>query len=61
MEFVSVKEYAEKYGMSERTVRNQCAQGKIPGFVLFLLQRLAELATNTWKFTGYLSYCTESV
>lgn len=34
MEFVSVKEYAEKYGMSERTVRNQCAQGKIPGAVL---------------------------
>lgn len=34
MEFMSVKEYAEKYGMSERTVRNQCAQGKIPGAVL---------------------------
>lgn len=34
MEFVSVKEYAEKNSMSERTVRNQCAQGKIPGAVL---------------------------
>lgn len=34
MEFVSVKEYAEKNSISERTVRNQCAQGKIPGAVL---------------------------
>ena len=34
MEFVSVKEYAEKNSMSERTVRNQCSQGKIPGAVL---------------------------
>ena len=34
MDFISVKEYAERYSMSERTVRNQCAQGKILGVVL---------------------------
>lgn len=34
MDFISVKEYAERYSMSERTVRNQCAQGKILGAVL---------------------------
>ena len=31
MEFISVSKFAEKYGISERTARNYCAQGKIEG------------------------------
>ncbi|MCH5174777.1 MAG: Fic family protein [Prevotellaceae bacterium] len=31
MDFVSVKEYAKAHGIAERTVRNYCVQGKIPG------------------------------
>lgn len=34
MKYVSVKQFAEKYGMSERTVRNYCALGKIEGAFL---------------------------
>ena len=34
MEFISVKQFAEKYGISERTARNYCAQGKIAGAFL---------------------------
>jgi Fic family protein len=34
MEFISVIQFAEKYGVSERTVRNYCAQGKIEGAFL---------------------------
>lgn len=34
MAFISVKEYAQEHGLSERTVRNYCAQGKFPGAVL---------------------------
>lgn len=34
MEYISVKEYAEKFGVSQRTVRNYCAQGKIKGAFL---------------------------
>lgn len=34
MEFISVKEWAESHGVSERTVRNYCAQGKIEGACL---------------------------
>lgn len=30
MKYLSVAEYAKKWGLSERTVRNYCAQGKIP-------------------------------
>ena len=39
MEFVSVKDWARAHGVSERTVRNYCASGKIPG---------AYLIGNTW-------------
>lgn len=28
MKFISVKEWAEQHGVSERTARNCCAQGK---------------------------------
>ena len=34
MEYISVKEYSQKWGISERTVRNQCATGKIEGAFL---------------------------
>ena len=34
MEYKSVKQFAEKYGISERTARNYCASGKIEGAFL---------------------------
>lgn len=34
MEYMSVKQFAEKYGISERTARNYCALGKIEGAFL---------------------------
>ena len=34
MEYISVVEFAKRYGLSERTVRNYCAVGKIEGAVL---------------------------
>ena len=34
MEYISVIQFAEKYGVSERTVRNYCALGKIDGAFL---------------------------
>lgn len=40
MEFVGVSEIAKKWGVSERTVRNDCAAGKVPG---------AFLQGKTWK------------
>ena len=40
MDFISVKEYAAAHGLAERTVRNYCVQGKIPG---------AKLVGKTWS------------
>lgn len=40
MEYLSVKEWAQSHGVSERTARNYCAQGKIPG---------AQLIGKTWS------------
>lgn len=40
MDYVSVKEYAAAHGLAERTVRNYCVQGKIPG---------AQLVGKTWS------------
>ena len=40
MEFISVKQWAEMHGVSERTARNYCAQGKIDG---------AYLVGKTWN------------
>lgn len=40
MEFISVKDFAAAYGVSERTVRNYCLQGKIAG---------AQLVGKTWS------------
>lgn len=34
MKYLSVAEYAEQYGISERTVRNYCCQGKLEGAFL---------------------------
>lgn len=34
MEYISVVQFAEKYGISERTARNYCAEGKIDGAFL---------------------------
>jgi len=34
MEYISVSQFAEKYGISERTARNYCATGKIEGAFL---------------------------
>ena len=34
MEYISVSQFAEKYGVSERTARNYCASGKIEGAFL---------------------------
>ena len=34
MEFISVMQFAEKFGISERTARNYCANGKIEGAFL---------------------------
>ena len=40
MEYISVKEWAEAHGVSERTARNYCAKGKIPS---------AYLVGKTWN------------
>lgn len=40
MDFISVKQFAEKHGIPERTVRNYCATGKIDG---------ATLVGKTWN------------
>ena len=40
MKYISVAEFASKYGISERTARNYCAIGKIEG---------ATLVGNTWN------------
>ena len=34
MKYVSVSEIAKKWGMSERTVRNYCAEGRVAGAIL---------------------------
>ena len=34
MEYISVSQFAQKYGISERTARNYCAKGKIEGAFL---------------------------
>ena len=34
MDYISVAEFAKKFGIAERTVRNYCSNGKIPGAVL---------------------------
>ena len=43
MDYISVKEFAQKSGVSERTARNYCASGKIEGVVL---------VGKTWNIPG---------
>ena len=43
MDYISVTEYARKYGVSERTARNYCESGKIGG---------AFLTGKTWNIPG---------
>ena len=43
MDFISVSQFAQKYGISERTVRNLCATGKIEGVFL---------TGKTWNIPG---------
>ena len=45
MEFISVMQFAEKFGISERTARNYCASGKIEG---------AFLTGKTWNIPTML-------
>ena len=44
MEYISVIQFAEKYGISERTARNYCAQGKIEG--AFLIGKTWNIPTD---------------
>ena len=44
MEYISVIQFAEKYGISERTARNYCAAGKIDG--AFLTGKTWNIPTN---------------
>lgn len=44
MKYLSVSEIAKKWNVSERTVRNYCANGKISG---------AFLAGNIWIISVY--------
>lgn len=43
MDYISVKEWANSHGISERTARNYCSQGKIEG---------ARLIGKTWSIPG---------
>lgn len=51
MEYISVSQFAEKYGISERTARNYCATGKIEG---------AFLTGKTWNIPADASMPTRS-
>lgn len=44
MEYISTKEYADAHGLSERTIRNYCVQGKIDS---------AQLIGKTWSIPVY--------
>lgn len=49
MKYISVSEFAKKYDVSERTVRNQCAVGKIEG---------AFLTGKTWNIPEEAVACS---
>ena len=53
MDFISVTEFAEKHDLSERTVRNWCAAGKIEGAFLtgktWSIPADAQLPTRGWR------------
>lgn len=52
MEYLSVKEWAALQGVSERTARNYCAQGKIKG---------AKLVANRWNIPSDASFHKEKL
>ena len=47
MNYLSVSQIAKKWNMSERTVRNYCAQNKIPG--VFLTGKTWNIPENAEK------------
>ena len=49
MDYISVKEFAQKYGVSERTARNYCASGKIEGVVLVWQERGFRQQRGTYR------------
>lgn len=52
MEYISVKEWAEMHGVSERTARNYCASGKIVG---------AYLVGKTWNIPADAEFSKKKV
>ena len=57
MNIISVTAFAEKYGISERTTRNYCANGKIEGAFLtgktWNIPEDATMAEHQRLFAGY--------
>ena len=51
MEYISVKAWAEMHSVSERTVRNYCAQGKLEG--AFLIGKTWNIPANALLPTSY--------
>lgn len=54
MEFLSVTEISKKWGISERTVRNYCAKGKIQG--AFLTGKTWNIPTDAIKPEGKIQF-----
>ena len=54
MKYIAVKDFAEKFGISERTVRNYCSLGKIPGaFTTGRIWNIPENAVLPVKSTSF--------
>lgn len=50
MDYISVKEFAGKWGISERTVRNHCAMGRIRG--VFLVGKTWNIPIDSEPYTA---------
>lgn len=63
MEYISIKQFAEKFGISERTARNYCSSGKITGSFLigktWNIPADAQLPTKKKKISPLLSRLRE--
>lgn len=63
MEYISIKQFAEKFGISERTARNYCSAGKIIGSFLigktWNIPADAQLPTKKKKISPLLSRLRE--
>lgn len=63
MEYISIKQFAEKFGISERTARNYCSAGKITGSFLigktWNIPADAQLPTKKKKISPLLSRLRE--